>query len=48
MKDPDFLAEADKTKLEVVPVTAAEIQKLVADVYRTPKEVADKAAAALK
>src|SRR3954467_10155829 len=36
MKDPEFLAEADKAQLEITPVSGDALQKLVADVYKTP------------
>lgn len=39
MKDPDFLAEAQKTELEVHPVTGADIDKLLDELYATPKDV---------
>jgi tripartite-type tricarboxylate transporter receptor subunit TctC len=48
MKDPDFLAEAKKADLEVTPVPGEDIQKLVEEIYQTPKEIADKAAAMVK
>ena len=48
MKDPEFLAEAEKGKLEITPVAGEEIQKLVAEVYATPKDIAAKAGAMLK
>ena len=38
MKDPAFLAEAKKADLEVHPVTGAEIDTLLADVYASPPE----------
>jgi len=44
MKDPEFLADAEKAQLEITPVDGATIQKLVAEVYQTPPEVAKKAA----
>jgi tripartite-type tricarboxylate transporter receptor subunit TctC len=47
MADPDFRAEAEKGQLEITPVNGARIQSLVADVYRTPPEIATKAAAIL-
>ena len=47
MKDKDFLADAEKEKLEITPVDGAEVQKLVAEVYATPPEIAKKAAAIL-
>jgi len=46
MKDPDFLADAAKMKADVNPVTAAAIDNLLADVYKTPKDVVAKAAKA--
>jgi tripartite-type tricarboxylate transporter receptor subunit TctC len=42
MKDPEFLAEAMKATLEVAPVSGNELQDLIADIYRTPKDVVDK------
>ena len=32
MKDPEFLADAQRTKLTVGPITGEELQKLVAEV----------------
>jgi tripartite-type tricarboxylate transporter receptor subunit TctC len=48
MKDPDFLAEAKKSELEITPVSGEEIQKLVEEVYQTPKEITEKAGAMVK
>jgi hypothetical protein len=48
MKDPQFLADAEKAKLEITPVSGADIEKLVKEVYRTPKETAAKAAAMIR
>jgi hypothetical protein len=33
LKDPEFLAEAQKAKLSIDPVTGEELHKLVADVF---------------
>ena len=46
MADKDFRAEADKTNLEVNPVSGAEVEKLVKEVYATPADVIAKAKAA--
>jgi tripartite-type tricarboxylate transporter receptor subunit TctC len=46
MKDKNFLAEADKLKLEITPVSGEAVQRLVAEVYRMPPAVLKKAAAA--
>jgi len=47
MKDPEFLADAAKLQAEVSPVTAGEIDRLLADVYATPKPIVVKAAQAI-
>ena len=43
MKDPEFLAEAKKLNLDVDPVSAAALDKLLAELYATPKDVVKKA-----
>jgi tripartite-type tricarboxylate transporter receptor subunit TctC len=48
MKDPEFVAEAQKLHLEIEPLTAAELNKLLADAYGTPKPIVEQAAALLK
>jgi tripartite-type tricarboxylate transporter receptor subunit TctC len=48
MKDPQFLAEAEKIDLEVTPVAAPAIDAFLADVYKTPKAVVQKAVAAIQ
>lgn len=47
MKDPGFLAEAEKTKLEIAAVSGEAIQRLVREVYEIPAEIGEKAAALL-
>jgi tripartite-type tricarboxylate transporter receptor subunit TctC len=44
MLDPEFLADAEKMQLEITPVTGDETEKLVAELYQTPKAIAAKAA----
>jgi tripartite-type tricarboxylate transporter receptor subunit TctC len=46
MKDPAFLAEAKTQGLDVDPVSAADVDALLAEVYATPKSITDKAAKA--
>jgi tripartite-type tricarboxylate transporter receptor subunit TctC len=48
MKNPDFVAETDKAQLEIVPVAGEDIQKLVAELYQTPRAIAQKAAELIK
>ena len=48
MKDPEFLAEADKAKLEITPIDGAKIQQIVADAYKVDPAVAKKTEELLK
>jgi tripartite-type tricarboxylate transporter receptor subunit TctC len=48
MQDKDFLAEAEKAQLEITPESGEEIQELVTDLYKTPPEIAKKAAELVK
>ena len=45
MKDKDFLADAEKAQMEITPVPGDQIEKLVKEIYATPPEIAQKAAA---
>jgi len=40
MKSGEFLAEAEKMQLEINPVSGEAVQKIVQEVYRTPKAIA--------
>lgn len=42
MKDPEFLADAAKTKLEINPVTGEELQKMTAKLFATSPETIEK------
>ncbi len=48
MKDPAFLAEAMKADLEVAPIGGETLQKLVAEIYRTPKDIVEKTRAIVR
>lgn len=39
MKDPAFVADANKRKLEIDPITGEQMDKMVADLYQTPPDV---------
>jgi tripartite-type tricarboxylate transporter receptor subunit TctC len=41
MKDPEFIAEVQKSKLQLKPETGETLAKLVDDIYATPKAVVD-------
>ena len=42
MRDPEYRAEAEKMRLEVNPVSGAQVQDMVAEIYRTPRAVIQK------
>lgn len=46
LQDPEFLAEAKKSKLEINLVTGTEIDALIKEIYAAPKSIAEKASAA--
>jgi tripartite-type tricarboxylate transporter receptor subunit TctC len=48
MKDPDFIAEAEKLQMELEPLDAAQIDKLLAAAYATPRPVVQQAAELLE
>jgi tripartite-type tricarboxylate transporter receptor subunit TctC len=48
LQDKDFVAEAEKAKLEVTPVDGAAIQALVQEIYATPPAIVQKTAGLLQ
>jgi tripartite-type tricarboxylate transporter receptor subunit TctC len=48
MRDPEFLAEADKAKFEITPVPGPDIATLVADILKMPPSLAQRAGELLK
>ncbi|MGE0745051.1 MAG: Bug family tripartite tricarboxylate transporter substrate binding protein [Rhodospirillales bacterium] len=48
MKDPEFLAVAEKAQLEITPVAGEAVAALMEEVYATPPAIAEKAAAAVR
>jgi tripartite-type tricarboxylate transporter receptor subunit TctC len=47
MKDPEFLAEAEKAKLNIDPLPGAEVQKVVEQIYSTSPALVERARAAV-
>jgi tripartite-type tricarboxylate transporter receptor subunit TctC len=43
LKDPEFLAEAEKARLEVDPLTGAQMENLLKSAYETPKPLVEQA-----
>jgi len=48
MKDPDFIAEAAKMKLDVHPEDGTKLEALIRRIYATPKHLVDQVAALIK
>lgn len=48
MSDKEFLADAEKAQLEITPVSGAQLEQLVRDLFATPPEIAKKASALLR
>ena len=48
MADKEFLADAERSKLEITPVPGERIQELVAELYKTPPELAKRLAEMLR
>jgi tripartite-type tricarboxylate transporter receptor subunit TctC len=48
MVDPQFLADAEKMKISITPLSGAKVQSLIGKLYATPKEVIDRAKAVIK
>ena len=38
MKDAEFIAEADKLKIEIEPLTGEQVARLIAEIYKTPAD----------
>jgi tripartite-type tricarboxylate transporter receptor subunit TctC len=48
LKDKDFLADAEKARLDVEPLDGARVQELVAKVYASPAHIIEKAKRAMQ
>ena len=48
MKDPEFLADAKKGKLDVNPTDGAELEALIKRIYTTPKHLVEQVATLIK
>jgi tripartite-type tricarboxylate transporter receptor subunit TctC len=48
MRDPEFLAEAERVNLEIMPISSAEMRELLVEAYATPAPLVDQARALLR
>ena len=42
LADPELLAEAQKMRIEITPTSGEDVEKLIARLYATPKDVVEK------
>jgi len=47
-KDPQFLADAERAKLSITPLSGAKVQDLIERLYKTPKELVERARNVIK
>ena len=43
MQDKDFLADAERTRVDVVPTSGEQVQQLIDKLYATPKQIVERA-----
>jgi hypothetical protein len=48
MKDPQYLADADKLRIDISPLPGAKVQEIVQKLHSTPKDIVEKARAAIR
>ena len=48
VKDPQFLADAEKMKISITPLSGATVQELVEKLYATPKDIVERAKNVIK
>ena len=48
MKDPEYLADADKLRIDISPLPGAKVQEIVQKLHSTPKDIVEKARAAIR
>jgi hypothetical protein len=48
MQDPQYLADADKLRIDISPLPGTKVQEIVQKLHATPKDIVDKARAAIR
>ena len=44
MRDPQYLADAEKMRIDISPLPGAKVQEIVQNLYATPKEIIERGA----
>ncbi len=48
MKDPQYLADADKMRIDISALPGDKVQEIVLKLHSTPKDIVEKARAAIR
>jgi tripartite-type tricarboxylate transporter receptor subunit TctC len=48
MRDPQYLADAEKTRIDISPLPGTTVQQLIQKLYATPKDITERAKAAIR
>src|SRR3954463_6771077 len=48
VRDPQYLADAEKTHIDISPLPGATVQELIQKLYATPKDITERAKAAIR
>ena len=48
MKDAEYLADADKMRIDISPLPGPKVQEIVTKLHATPKDIVEKARAAIR
>ena len=48
MRDPEFLQFAEKMRLDLQPMRGVDMERLIADMYRTPAAAVDRAKSVIR
>jgi hypothetical protein len=48
MRDPQYLADAEKMRIDISPLSGAKVQEIVQKLYATPREIIERARAAIR
>jgi tripartite-type tricarboxylate transporter receptor subunit TctC len=48
VQDRDFLEDAEKMRIDIAPLSGAKVQDVVAKLYATPRDIVERARAAIR
>jgi hypothetical protein len=48
MRDPQYLSDAERMRIDISPLPGAKVQEIVQKLYATPREIIERARAAIR